>query len=147
MIARSRPMRDGPPLFELEAASLAIGGRVLLQPLSLVLPAGRVIGLIGLIGHNGSGKSTLVKLLARQHQPTVGSIQLQGQGVALYPEREFARHVAYLPQQPAPAAGLLARELVAFGRYPWHGALGRFGPPRPAEGRRGDGADRHHHLR
>ena len=29
--------------------------------------------------------------------------------------------------QPPPAEGMTVRELVAIGRYPWHGALGRFG--------------------
>ncbi len=35
--------------------------------------------------------------------------------------------MAYLPQQLPPAEGMTVRELVAIGRYPWHGALGRFG--------------------
>src|SRR6185436_2109720 len=39
----------------------------------------------------------------------------------------FARQVAYLPQTTPPATGLTARELVAFGRYPWHGLLGQVG--------------------
>ncbi len=41
--------------------------------------------------------------------------------------KAFARKVAYLPQQLPPAEGMTVRELVAIGRYPWHGALGRFG--------------------
>jgi iron complex transport system ATP-binding protein len=53
-------------LFALDAVSFSIPGRVLLEPLRLNLPAGRVVGLIG---HNGSGKSTLLKILARQ-KPT-----------------------------------------------------------------------------
>nr|MBA2815658.1 Ferric hydroxamate uptake [Candidatus Pantoea persica] len=41
--------------------------------------------------------------------------------------KAFAREVAYLlPQLPA-TEGMTVRELVAIGRYPWHGALGRFG--------------------
>lgn len=40
----------------------------------------------------------------------------------------FARALAYLPQQTPAASGMLVKELVALGRYPWHGALGRFGP-------------------
>ena len=42
-------------------------------------------------------------------------------------DRAFARKVAYLPQSPPDTYGLLVQELVALGRYPWHGALGRFG--------------------
>ncbi len=115
---------DAVPLFELEEVFFSIEGRMLLQPLSLSLPARRVVGLIG---HNGSGKSTLLKLLARQQQASGGTIQFEGQVLSAWKDRAFARKVAYLPQQPPPAAGMLVKELVALGRYPWHGALGRFG--------------------
>lgn len=111
-------------MFDLQDASFAVDGRVLLHPLRLALPAR---GVTGLIGHNGSGKSTLLKLLARQQAPTAGAIRFRGQALQGWQPRAFARAVAYLPQQPPPAAGMLVRELVALGRYPWHGALGRFG--------------------
>jgi ferric hydroxamate transport system ATP-binding protein len=112
------------PLFELEDACFAAGGRTLLHPLRLTLEARRVVGLIG---HNGSGKSTLLKLLARQIPASAGAIRFAGKALPAWRDREFARKVAYLPQQPPPAGGMLVRELVALGRYPWHGALGRFG--------------------
>ena len=112
----------GVPLFELTDVSFAIPERTLLQPLSLSLPAGRVIGLIG---HNGSGKSTLIKLLARQQPATSGTIAFEGKALPDWGDRPFARRVAYLPQQTPPASGMLVRELVALGRYPWHGPLGR----------------------
>jgi iron complex transport system ATP-binding protein len=113
------------PLFELAGVSYAVAGRTLLQPLDLSLGDGR---LIGLIGHNGSGKSTLMKLLSRQQPPTSGRLSFEGKPLERWDDRAFARRVAYLPQQTPPAAGMLAHELVALGRYPWHGALGRFGP-------------------
>ena len=82
--------------------------------------------MAGLVGHNGSGKSTLVKLLARQEAPTAGAIHFDGQPLGAWRDRAFARAVAYLPQHTPLAPGMLVRELVALGRYPWHGALGRF---------------------
>lgn len=112
------------PLFALEQASFRVPGRAVLHPLDLELAGGRVIGLIG---HNGSGKSTLVKLLARQQRASGGEVRFEGRPIAKWHGRAFARKVAYLPQQTAPAEGMLARELVAQGRYPWHGAFGRFG--------------------
>jgi iron complex transport system ATP-binding protein len=120
--ARAAPLA-GEPLFELKNVSFTIPERVLLEPLSLALPARKVVGLIG---HNGSGKSTLIKLLARQQPPSSGTIRFEGQALATWGDRPFARKVAYLPQQTPPASGMLVRELVALGRYPWHGALGRF---------------------
>ncbi|WP_213976184.1 ATP-binding cassette domain-containing protein, partial [Serratia marcescens] len=110
--------------FALDNASFAVPGRVLLQPLSLSFPQGKVCGLIG---HNGSGKSTLLKLLGRHHAPSGGQVLLNRQPLAQWDSKSFARQVAYLPQQLPAAEGMTVRELVAVGRYPWHGALGRFG--------------------
>ena len=117
------PQADA-PLFILEGVGFSISDRVLLEPLSLDLGAGKVIGILG---HNGSGKSTLVKLLARQQRPSRGTLRFAGRPIESWDNRAFARKVAYLPQQTPPASGMLVRELVALGRYPWHGALGRFG--------------------
>jgi iron complex transport system ATP-binding protein len=113
------------PVFEMEDASLSIDGHVLLTPTSLSLKRGCVYGIIG---HNGSGKSTLLKLLARQVQPSSGAIRYAGTPVGEFGARAFARHVAYLPQQTPATTGLTVRELVRFGRYPWHGPLGRISP-------------------
>ena len=103
-------------MFQLESVSFAVPERTLLQPLDLALPS----------GHNGSGKSTLIKLLARQQAATAGRILLDERPLEAWGEREFARQVAYLPQQLPAAESLTVRELVGFGRYPWHGLLGRF---------------------
>ena len=110
--------------FELSDVAFTVDGRALLSPLTLTLEAGRVIGLVG---HNGSGKSTLIKLLARQQPSSGGTIRFEGEALDTWRSKAFARRVGYLPQTPAAATGLLVRELVALGRYPWHGALGRFG--------------------
>lgn len=110
-------------LFELDQVGFAVAGRALLEPLTLSLPARSVVGLIG---HNGSGKSTLLKLLSRQQRSSSGLIRFEGRALSAWSDRDYARKVAYLPQQTPPAAGMLVRELVALGRYPWHGALGRF---------------------
>ena len=120
------PMTDAdpPPLFELDRVSFQVAGRTLLQPLTLTLPAKRIVGLIG---HNGSGKSTLVKILARQQPASAGSVRFEGRLLSEWGDRPFARRLAYLPQQTPLASGMLVRELVALGRYPWHGALGHFG--------------------
>lgn len=123
MTAEQRPGPGG-PLFEATDVSFAVPGRMLLEGVTLTVQPGRVVGLIG---HNGSGKSTLLQILARQKKPLRGSIRFDGRPLGDWAPRAFARRLAYLPQQPPLGAGLLVRELVALGRYPWHGALGRFG--------------------
>lgn len=110
--------------FSLKDVTFQVPGRTLLHPLSLTFPAGKVTGLIG---HNGSGKSTLLKMLGRHQKPSGGDILLNGEPLAGWNSKAFAREVAYLPQQLPAAEGMTVRELVAIGRYPWHGALGRFG--------------------
>ncbi|MFE1599080.1 ATP-binding cassette domain-containing protein [Methylobacterium sp. ID0610] len=120
-----RPEESDGASYALDGVSFTVAGRTLLAPLSLTLPAGRVIALIG---HNGSGKSTLIKLLARQQRASTGEIRFRGRAIEAWGDRAFAREVAYLPQATPAAPGMLVRELVAMGRYPWHGALGRVGP-------------------
>ncbi|WP_237929860.1 Fe3+-hydroxamate ABC transporter ATP-binding protein FhuC [Buttiauxella sp. S19-1] len=110
--------------FSLSDVTFRVPGRTLLHPLSITFPVGKVTGLIG---HNGSGKSTLLKMLGRHQKPSDGEIQLNNQPLDSWSSKEFACKVAYLPQQLPAAEGMTVRELVAIGRYPWHGALGRFG--------------------
>ncbi|WP_429299030.1 ATP-binding cassette domain-containing protein [Paraburkholderia sp. GAS199] len=117
------PSRNATAAWTLDKVSFSAGGRTLLHPLDLALDSCSVTGLIG---HNGSGKSTLIKLLAAQQQPASGTLSFAGKPLHAWNNRAFAREVAYLPQQLPAADGMTVRELVALGRYPWHGALGRF---------------------
>ncbi|TPK94972.1 ATP-binding cassette domain-containing protein [Mesorhizobium sp. B2-4-16] len=121
---RRRILAGAGTAFHVDAVRFAVGGRTLLGPVSLELRRSRVYGLVG---HNGSGKSTLVKLLARQQQASSGDIRFAERPLAGWGARELARALAYLPQTTPVATGLTVRELAALGRYPWHGALGRFG--------------------
>lgn len=109
--------------YQLQDVSFSVPGRVLLQPLSITFPQGKVSGLIG---HNGSGKSTLLKILGRHHPAASGEVLLNQRPLGAWDNKTFARQVGYLPQQLPAAEGMTVRELVAIGRYPWHGALGRF---------------------
>ncbi|GGY73890.1 ATP-binding cassette domain-containing protein [Marinobacter zhanjiangensis] len=110
-------------MFRLDAVSYRLPAKTLLHPIDLTIDHGQVVGLIG---HNGSGKSTLLKLLARQLTPSAGRIILEDKDLHRWGDRPLARQIAYLPQQPPATDGLTAMELISFGRYPWHGALGRF---------------------
>jgi iron-chelate-transporting ATPase len=111
------------PSWQLDQVRFAVPGREILAELSVALAPGRVHGLIG---QNGSGKSTLLKLLARQLAPTRGAISFGGQPLGSWSDRAFARLVAYMPQFTPAADGMNVRELVALGRFPWHGTLRRF---------------------
>lgn len=82
----------------------------------------------GLVGPNGAGKSTLMKVLARQQALTAGELLLGDRPYSTFAARPFAQRVAYLPQSLPITPGMTVDELVCMGRYPWHGALGRFTP-------------------
>jgi iron-chelate-transporting ATPase len=112
-------------LFTLTDLTFDVPGRRLIDTLSLTIAEGSVTALIG---RNGSGKSTLLKLIAGQLRPSSGQITHAGRPFPDWPARELARRIAYLPQVTPPAEGMRLSELVALGRYPWRGALGRFRP-------------------
>lgn len=108
-------------MFIVENATFKIPQRTLLHPISVRFEQGKVYGLIG---HNGSGKSTLIKLLAKQNPYSSGKITFADKDINTWSQREFAKRVAYLPQQLPQATNLTARELVTMGRYAWNGLLG-----------------------
>lgn len=62
------------PGFELAAASVVLGGRTVLDGLSLRLNEGR----IGILGRNGSGKTTLLRLMAGLIAPDAGTVRVDG---------------------------------------------------------------------
>ena len=68
-------------------------GNPALDHLTLELPKGRIIGLLG---PNGSGKTTFIKLAAGLLTPNSGSIAIEGRPVG--PETKAL--VSYLPDRP-----------------------------------------------
>ena len=65
--------------------------RVVLDDVSLTLPAGAVVAIVG---ENGAGKTTLVKLLAKMYEPTSGSILVDDTPLARMPADEWRARLA-----------------------------------------------------
>jgi ATP-binding cassette subfamily B protein len=65
--------------------------RVVLDDVSLFLPAGAVVAVVG---ENGAGKTTLVKLLAKMYEPTSGSILVDGTPLARVPAEQWRARMA-----------------------------------------------------
>ena len=65
--------------------------RVVLDDVSLMLPAGSVVAIVG---ENGAGKTTLVKLLAKMYEPSSGSILVDDTPLARMPAGEWRERLA-----------------------------------------------------
>jgi ATP-binding cassette subfamily B protein len=65
--------------------------RVVLDDISLELPAGAVVAIVG---ENGAGKSTLVKLLCKMYEPTSGQILVDGQPLSRIRADEWRERTA-----------------------------------------------------
>ncbi len=65
--------------------------RIVLDDITLDLPAGSVVAIVG---ENGAGKSTLVKLLAKMYEPTGGRIYVDGVDLARIPAEAWRERLA-----------------------------------------------------
>jgi ATP-binding cassette subfamily B protein len=83
-------MRQG---IRLEHVSFAYPGtsRLVLDDVSLFLPVGSVVALVG---ENGAGKTTLVKLLAKMYEPTSGTILVDDTPLARVPADAWRARLA-----------------------------------------------------
>jgi len=93
---------------------VALGGRDVLQGVSLTVPAGRWTSIVG---PNGAGKTTLLKTLAGLI-PARGSVAWQGRDLAGLGARERARQAAWLGQGEGGGEDLCAHDVVMLGRLP-----------------------------
>jgi ATP-binding cassette subfamily B protein len=77
----------------LDHVSFAYPGstRVVLDDVSLNLPAGAVVAIVG---ENGAGKTTLVKLLAKMYEPSSGSIFVDDTPLARMPAHSWRARLA-----------------------------------------------------
>jgi biotin transport system ATP-binding protein len=123
---------------DITAASVRLGGRVVLDDLTLALTERR----IGILGRNGSGKTTLLRLIAGLITPDIGTVRVDGfdphadrrAAVAglgilfqnpdhqiLFPtvEEELAFGLVQLGAPKSDAAGKVAALLATEGRTHW----------------------------
>ncbi|MFI1766199.1 ABC transporter ATP-binding protein [Streptomyces sp. NPDC020800] len=84
--------------------------------------------IVGLVGPNGSGKSTLLRTVYRSLRPAQGVVRVGDDDVWALSARTAARRTAAVLQDATGnTSGLTVTEIVALGRAPHHGLLGRDG--------------------
>jgi ABC-type bacteriocin/lantibiotic exporter with double-glycine peptidase domain len=85
-----------------------------IRDLSLVIPAGAIVGFMGA---NGSGKTTLLDLVSGLLTPHSGHIEVDGARLEPANRRAWQSNIAYVPQQVFLLEATLA-ENIAFGITP-----------------------------
>jgi ATP-binding cassette, subfamily B, bacterial len=85
---------------------------VVLPQLSLTVPAGQTVALVGA---TGAGKSTLARLLARFYDPRSGAVRLDGIDLRELSEVDLRRAVVMVTQENYLFSGTVA-DNIAFGR-------------------------------
>ena len=112
-------------MLQAESVCFDYDGGFALNDVSVTVPAG---SLVGLLGPNGCGKTTLLKLLSGVLRPRTGRVRLGDRALTSMTRRELARHVASVPQETHPAFDYSVMEMVLMGRHPHLSAFQLEGP-------------------
>ncbi|MEU9032950.1 ABC transporter ATP-binding protein [Streptomyces sp. NPDC048383] len=104
-----------PGSLEAEGVSVVLGGKVLVDRVSLRADPGEVVGLVG---PNGAGKSTLLRTFYRALRPTSGRVLLDGDDVWRMPGKRLAQRLAAVLQETSGDFELTVYDVVAMGRTP-----------------------------
>lgn len=105
-------------MIELEEVTKRYGDTVVVDGVSLTIPAG---GITSIIGANGAGKSTLLSLIARLLPRDSGRVRVGSLDVSTCDTKELAKILSILKQDSHLDVRMSVRDLVGFGRYPHSG--------------------------
>jgi iron complex transport system ATP-binding protein len=105
-------------MIEISNISKRYADTVVVDDVSLTLPAG---GVTAIIGPNGAGKSTVLSMISRLLPMSAGRVLVDGIDVVKGDSAELARRLAILRQDNHLPMRLTVRDLVAFGRFPHSG--------------------------
>ena len=99
------------PALSLSHASFSFGAGAAnaVNDVTLELPLGKTLGIIG---GTGSGKSTLVSLIPRLYDASTGSVSVMGADVRTWPLDQLRRVVATVPQRASLVSGSIRSNLT-----------------------------------
>ena len=89
--------------------SFGVGAANAVNDVTLELPVGKTLGIIG---GTGSGKSTLVSLIPRLYDTGVGSVSVMGADVRAWPLDQLRHVVATVPQRASLVSGTVRSNLT-----------------------------------
>lgn len=93
----SAPAPAGGGRIELRGVTARAGGRVVLDGIDLVIPAG---ALVAVVGRSGAGKSLLAALAGRLVDPDAGEVLLDGVALPELRRRDLRREIGYGFERP-----------------------------------------------
>lgn len=85
---------------------------IIFNKLSLDIPAGKIVALVG---GSGSGKSTVISLIERFYEPLSGEILLDGHNIKDLDLKWFRQQIGLVNQEPALFATSI-RENILYGK-------------------------------
>ncbi|GBD11956.1 High-affinity branched-chain amino acid transport ATP-binding protein LivF [bacterium HR23] len=95
-------------MLQVQQVTVRIGGLTILRSLSLEVPAGKIVGLVG---RNGAGKTTTFKSILGLVPVVAGQIRLDGADLLAFPPHERARvGIGYMPEDRRLIGPLTVRE-------------------------------------
>lgn len=99
------------PALSLSHASFSFGAGAAnaVNDVTLELPLGKTLGIIG---GTGSGKSTLVSLIPRLYDASAGSVSVMGSDVRAWPLDQLRHMVATVPQRASLVSGTIRSNLT-----------------------------------
>lgn len=95
--------------FDHASFSFGAGAANAVSDVTLELPLGKTLGIIG---GTGSGKSTLVSLIPRLYDAGAGSVSVMGADVRTWPLDQLRRVVATVPQRASLVSGTIRSNLT-----------------------------------
>lgn len=95
--------------FDHASFSFGAGAANAVNDVTLELPLGKTLGIIG---GTGSGKSTLVSLIPRLYDASAGSVSVMGADVRTWPLDQLRRVVATVPQRASLVSGTIRSNLT-----------------------------------
>lgn len=98
-------------LIELRGVAKRYGSFSALRDITVSVPAGQVIGLLG---HNGAGKSTLIKLVLGLIRPSAGELCVLGDRPWSSDSRALRQAIGYLPESVAFYRNLTGSEIMEY---------------------------------
>jgi len=101
-------------MIEIRDLVVRYGGITALQGISLSIPEGKIVSMVGA---NGAGKSTTINAISGMVKKASGSITFNGGDLSLPPQEIVKRGVVQVPEGRKIFSGITVKENIIMGAY------------------------------